>query len=142
MRLTTYIGSRNVSSPASHSAGVGVPLENVCVISKRKGDVFHVRVNMKGVPKLDIKINTTIDWKWYFSWISYLCILFHFSFFMLFYFILYSLFFIYFMNYYRELTAVRYKREFWKQSKKLNLADFPFIHSFSFFLNLFYLSYM
>lgn len=146
MRLTTYIGSRNVSSPASHSAGVGVPLENVCAISKRKSDVFHVRVNMKGVPKLDIKINTTIEWKWYFSWISSLCILFHFSFFVLFYFILYSLFLYILWTTTESLLKLNIKENFENRVRNhwSNLADLPFIRSFffSFLLNLFYLSYM
>ena len=44
-----------MSSPANRSAGVGVPLENVCVIGMGKGDVSHVRADIKGFPKLDGK---------------------------------------------------------------------------------------
>ena len=37
------------------------------------------------------------------------------------------------MNYYRELTEVRYKREFWKQSKKLLISfGWSSFHSFLF----------
>lgn len=47
-------------SPSNHSAGVGVPLENVCVIGSRKDGVFHVRINVKGFLKLDVKISMKI----------------------------------------------------------------------------------
>lgn len=44
-----------MSSPANHSAGLGVPLEYVCVIGEGKSDVSHIRADIKGFPKLDEK---------------------------------------------------------------------------------------